>query len=72
MQLLSITGLSPPKAAAITAKWATPALLLKAYADSAKPELMLQDLEWQAGKRLGPALSKKVWEHFKSAVEEDA
>lgn len=64
MQLLRISGMSPPKAAAIVAQYATPMQLCRAFENSNKPEKLLKNLEWQAKKRLGPALSKKIHEHF--------
>lgn len=67
MQLLVIRGVSPLKAAAITKAYRTPILLIRAFSQALRPEHLLEDLEWQPRKRLGPALSKKVYEHFKQA-----
>lgn len=64
MQLLTITGVSPPKAAVITTKFPTIARLMEGFNSSNDAKTLLQDLEWQPGKRIGPALSKKVWEYY--------
>lgn len=66
--LLQIKGMSFDRAFAIIDKYPTPAILFKAYNDITETagEALLADLRTKNGLKVGPKLSKIVYQFFQS------